>query len=65
MSPSASGNIADIDNSGMVDVNDLMLFTQKWAEKGIFILADLDINLGVDFIDFAIFAENWAWQEQE
>jgi hypothetical protein len=63
MSPSTVGNIADIDNSGMVDVNDLRLFTQQWLENGIFIRADLDLNLSVDFIDFSIFAENWAWQE--
>jgi hypothetical protein len=65
MSPSTIGNIADIDNSGMVDDNDLKLLIQQWLENGIFIRADLDLNLGVNFIDFSIFAENWAWQEQE
>jgi hypothetical protein len=61
MSLSDAGNIADIDNSGMVDINDLRLFTEQWLKKGTLNRADLNLNLDVEFIDFSIFAENWCW----
>jgi hypothetical protein len=57
---SDAGNIADIDNSGMVDINDLRLFTEQWLKKGTLNRADLNLNLDVEFIDFSIFAENWC-----
>ncbi len=58
MSLSDVGNIADLNNDGFVDYNDLRLFTDKWPNQEVLLKEDLDRNGFVDFIDFAIFAEN-------
>jgi len=63
MSLSDAGNVADVNNNGIVDYIDLMMFTNKWLYKEVLLSEDLDRNGSVNFIDFAIFANNWLWEE--
>jgi hypothetical protein len=53
------GNIADLDNDGDLDYNDVKLFTEKWLKQEVLLAADLDRNGAVDFKDYAIFANEW------
>jgi hypothetical protein len=62
MSLSAVGNIADLDNSNIVDHNDLKLFTEQWLNQELLLPEDLDRNSLVNLIDYAVFANNWLWQ---
>ncbi len=59
MSLSDLGNIADLDDDGDVDYNDLMLFTGKWPIEQVLLAEDLDRNGKVDFEDYVIFANEW------
>jgi hypothetical protein len=59
MSLSTVGNIADLDNDGDLDFNDLKSFTEKWLKQEVLLAADLDRNGEVDFKDYAIFANEW------
>jgi hypothetical protein len=59
MSLSTAGNIADLDNDGDLDYNDVKLFTEKWLKQEVLLAADLDRNGAVDFKDYAIFANEW------
>jgi len=61
MSLSDVGNIADLNNDGLVDYVDLMLFTYQWSTQQFLLSEDLNRNGKVDFSDFAIFADNWLW----
>jgi hypothetical protein len=63
MSPSIAGNIADLDNDGDVDLDDLLLFTEQWPVEKILLPEDLDRSGYVDFNDFVIYADNWLWVE--
>lgn len=59
MSLSDVGSIADLDNDGDVDYNDLKLFTGKWSVEQVLLAEDFDRNGKVDFKDYAIFANEW------
>ena len=59
MSLSTAGNIADLDNDGDVDYNDLKLFTGKWPIEQVLLAEDLDRNGEVNFKDYAIFGREW------
>ena len=59
MSLSDAGNIADFDNDGDVDYNDLRLFTEKWPIEQVLLAEDLDRNGKVDFKDYCIFGNEW------
>jgi hypothetical protein len=63
MSLSDAGNVADLNNNGFVDYNDLRLFTDKWLYQKVLLSEDLDRDGFVDSKDFAIFGGNWRWQE--
>lgn len=63
MSLSDAGNVADLDSDDAVDYNDLMLFSEQWANGQVLLSQDLNRNGAVDFIDFVIFADNWLWEE--
>jgi hypothetical protein len=60
---SKSGNLADFDVNGVVNLLDLMEFCSKWLDEqgGI---VNLNLSGRVDFRDFAIFAENWLWEKE-
>jgi hypothetical protein len=59
MSLSTFCSIADLDNDGDLDFNDVKLFTEKWLAQQVLLAADLDRNGDVNFVDFAIFGNEW------
>ena len=63
MSLSEAGNLADLNNNGLVDYTDLMAFVNKWLYQQVLLAEDLDRNGVINFIDFAIFANEWQWEE--
>ena len=51
----------DFDQSGIVDIDDLVIFVGNWLWKpSKNIKADLDLSGAVDFIDFSLFANQWS-----
>ncbi|MHC4211948.1 MAG: hypothetical protein ACYSWP_01120 [Planctomycetota bacterium] len=60
-SPAAWSLLADMNNDGLVDYNDLVIFSYYWLEPGncIQITGDLNRNQFVDSFDFALFANDW------
>ena len=65
MSLSKAGNIADLDNDGDLDYNNVKLFTEKWLNQEVLLAADLDRNGDVNFIDFSIFGNEWFIENAE
>ena len=63
MSLSEAGNIADLNNDGLVNYVDLMLFANKWLCQEVLLSEDFGRDGSVDFIDFMIFANQWLWEE--
>ena len=63
MSLSDAANIADLNNSDLVDYTDLIAFVNKWLYKEVLLPEDLDRNGIVNFLDFAVFANNWLWEK--
>jgi len=63
MSSSTAGNIADLDNSGIVNLKDIALFSGGWRLYENLLREDLDRNGFVDFKDAALFFESWLWEE--
>jgi parallel beta-helix repeat protein len=59
MSLSGVGNVADIDNDGLVDFNDMALLTEMWLSDQILLAEDLNRDRIVNLADFAILAANW------
>ena len=53
------GNVADIDNDGLVDFNDMALLTEMWLSDQILLAEDLNRDRIVNLADFAILAANW------
>ena len=62
-SPNGSGNIADIDKSGTVDIGDLRLMAFRWLSQGVSLPEDLDKDGIVDYKDFVILENNWGWSQ--
>ncbi len=54
--------LADITNDGIVDYNDLAVFSQLWLKTGTNNPADFDRNMAVNFADFAALANDWLRQ---
>jgi len=56
----------DFDQSGAVDINDLLTFAENWLSYSV-LYSDIDGDGSVRFYDFAEFAGGWkqasAWQE--
>lgn len=63
MSLSAAGNIADLNNDGIVNYLDTKLFSEQWPIGGGLLAEDVDRDGLLRLKDFAIFAANWAWEE--
>ncbi len=63
MSLSSMGNIADLNNTDLVDYADLMAFANKWLCRKILLPEDLNRDGIVNFIDFTILANNWLWEQ--
>ncbi len=59
MSLSNEGNIADLDNNDLIDVDDLYCFVEQWLVEAAPLKEDLDRNGFVDFADFAVLGDNW------
>jgi len=60
MSLSEAGNVADLNNNGLVDYADLKLLADIWLCEDVLLSEDLDRNGIVDFKDFGIFAQEWS-----
>ena len=60
---SDAGNIADINNDGVVAFSDLMLFIEKWTLDEDLSAADFNRDGRVDIIDFGILSKNWLLDE--
>ena len=55
--------LGDLDDNGIVDVNDLGLFVQQWLKDDDLLTADLDADGDVDFVDYSMFSKNWLKRE--
>ena len=55
-----SGNPADINNDGVVDVTDFLMLLANWGETGDN-PADINGDGVVDVTDFLALQENWGW----
>jgi len=53
------GNVADIDNDGLVDFNDMALLIEMWLSDQILLAEDLNRDRIVNLVDFAILLGNW------
>lgn len=51
--------LCDLTNDGLVDVNDLLVFSSYWIEEGNRMPTDFDMNGSEDFLDFVFFASEW------
>ncbi|MDD5327569.1 MAG: right-handed parallel beta-helix repeat-containing protein [Phycisphaerae bacterium] len=56
LSVSDTGNIADLNNDGIVNLADMALITKKWLTSETLLTEDLDSDGVVNFRDFAIFS---------
>jgi len=63
MSLSDAGNIADLDNDGMVNMVDYSIFSDKWQTKGTLFAQDLNHDELVSAEDLLTFCNNWLWEE--
>jgi formylglycine-generating enzyme required for sulfatase activity len=63
MSPSDVGNIADLNNDGIVNLPDYGYLTEKYGIAEVLLHEDLDRNGFVDDNDLGIFVGEWLWQE--
>jgi beta propeller repeat protein len=63
MSPSSLGNIADLNNDGVVSLRDFSEFGDSWGGQGILLFEDLNRDGSVDRIDLGLFVAEWLWQE--
>lgn len=54
----------DFNRDGLVDPNDLSVFTGQWLRPGTGLPGDLNGDGKVDFADFAIFAKSWSGAAQ-
>jgi hypothetical protein len=59
MSSSPAGNVADIDNDGLVDFNDMVLLTEMWLSDQVLLAEDINRDRIVNLADFAVLAGNW------
>jgi hypothetical protein len=57
-----SGNPADFDVNGEVNLTDFAVLAGKWMIQGGFI-EDLNNNGVIDYADVSEFSENWLWQK--
>jgi hypothetical protein len=62
MSLSNEGNIADINNDGWVDYNDMALFAEFWLTDMSPQPGDLNRDVAVTLQDFSLLADNWGIQ---
>ncbi|MHC4315708.1 MAG: right-handed parallel beta-helix repeat-containing protein [Planctomycetota bacterium] len=63
MSTLTIGNIADLNNNDIVNLQDFALFSGGLGLYQHLLYEDLDRNGFVDFIDADIFFDNWLWEE--
>ena len=54
-------NPADFNIDGIVDYNDLLVYSQYWLREVEDLPADFVDDDFINFADFAVFAENWLW----
>jgi hypothetical protein len=64
MSPSASGNPADLDRDGAVDMRDLKMLVDKWLAQEVLLVEDISRDGKVDMHDLAILCSHWLEQDQ-
>ena len=63
MSTSTTGNIADLDHNGFVNLTDLKIFKGKWPYQELLLAEDLNRDGFVNLKDYSVFANIWPWQE--
>ncbi|MHC4574149.1 MAG: right-handed parallel beta-helix repeat-containing protein [Planctomycetota bacterium] len=57
------GNVADLNNDGMVNLPDFCHFAHVWQIEEILLAEDLNRDGYVDEIDLGVFVDEWLWQE--
>jgi len=57
---SVAGDVADLNDNGIVGPGDLKLFAAKWLVLADLLAEDLNRNGSVDSSDFAILAQSWG-----
>ena len=63
MSLLAVGNIADFNNDGTVDGQDLRMLADIWLTEDVQLAEDLNRDGIVSFPDLAALAKNWLWEQ--
>ncbi|MCF7954575.1 MAG: DUF1565 domain-containing protein [Phycisphaerae bacterium] len=60
MAPHGHAFLADINNDGFVNGNDLFVIAGQWLESDLFLPADLSRDSYVNLYDFSLFASEWG-----
>ena len=63
MSPSALGNVCDINDDGNVNLPDVMMVADQWLEASLLIPENTNHSGSVDYSDFNLCSQNWLWVE--
>ncbi len=63
MSLSNAGNVADLNNDGLVNADDLQMLVEKWLTKDMPAAEDINRDSVVNFSDYAELLQNWLWEE--
>ena len=62
-STSNAGNLADLNHSGTVDLEDFCIMVNGWILSRPLLAQDVNRDGSVNTIDFAILCDNWSWQQ--
>jgi hypothetical protein len=63
MSLSNAGNIADLNNDGIVNITDFGIFANLWMQAETLSEGDLSRNGKIDIADLQILISQWLWEE--
>jgi hypothetical protein len=63
MSPESIGNIADLNNDDVVNLQDFAHLANSWQVVKVLLVEDLNRDGHVDGVDLKEFVYNWLWEE--
>ncbi|MGE5297319.1 MAG: hypothetical protein ACM3VT_21050 [Solirubrobacterales bacterium] len=65
LSPASSGGMADLNDDGIVDIDDLAPLVDRWLDQGPLIAEDLNRDEKVSLQDFDVLASQWLAERTE